>query len=135
MCCFPLKCWRKSIASSESRASWAKTRVRFPACWTVSAATAIAKVELHRHLEASFPRVHRTLTREVIGGASLLYRWKGRVRRDAESLLVIKTTVSKLKALERWVKARHPYEVPEFVALPVSSGSKEYLSWLHEQVR
>ena len=71
----------------------------------------------------------------ILPGAVSLYRWKGRVRRDAESLLVIKTTVSKLKTLERWVKARHPYEVAEFVALPVSSGSKEYLSWLDEQVR
>ena len=71
----------------------------------------------------------------VLPDAVSIYRWKGRVRRDAESLLVIKTTVSKLKALERWVKARHPYEVPEFVALPVSSGSKEYLAWLSEQVR
>jgi periplasmic divalent cation tolerance protein len=64
-----------------------------------------------------------------------IYRWKGRVRRDAESLLVIKTTVSKLKELERWIKTRHPYEVPEFVSLPVSSGSKEYLAWLSGQVK
>jgi periplasmic divalent cation tolerance protein len=71
----------------------------------------------------------------ILPDAVSIYRWKGRVRRDAESLLVIKTTVSKLKALERWVKARHPYEVPEFVSLPVASGSKEYLSWLASQVR
>jgi periplasmic divalent cation tolerance protein len=71
----------------------------------------------------------------VLPGALSIYRWKGSVRRGAESLLVIKTEVSKLKALERWVKARHPYEVPEFVALPVSSGSKEYLSWLADQIR
>jgi periplasmic divalent cation tolerance protein len=71
----------------------------------------------------------------ILPGAVSLYRWKGKVRRDEESLLVIKTTVSKLKALERWIKARHPYEVPEFAALPLSSGSKEYLSWLTEQVR
>src|ERR1700723_2676085 len=71
----------------------------------------------------------------ILPGAVSIYRWKGRVHRDAESLLIVKTTVSKLKALERWVKARHPYDVPEFVVLPVSSGSKGYLSWLAEQVR
>ena len=71
----------------------------------------------------------------IVPGAVSIYRWKGRVHRDTESLLVIKTKVSKLLALERWVKARHPYEVPEFVALPVSSGSKKYLSWLSEQIR
>jgi periplasmic divalent cation tolerance protein len=71
----------------------------------------------------------------ILPDAVSIYRWKGRVRRDAESLLVIKTTVSKLKALERWVLARHPYEVPEFAALPVASGSKKYFSWLADQVR
>jgi periplasmic divalent cation tolerance protein len=71
----------------------------------------------------------------ILPGAVSIYRWKGRVRRDAESILVIKTTVPKLRALERWVLARHPYEVPEFVALPVSSGSKKYFSWLTDQVR
>jgi periplasmic divalent cation tolerance protein len=71
----------------------------------------------------------------ILPDAVSIYRWKGRVHRDAESLLVIKTSSSKLEALERWVKARHPYEVPEFVVLPVSSGSKGYLAWLSEQVR
>ncbi len=66
----------------------------------------------------------------VIPGAVSIYRWKGRVHRDAESLLVIKTTVAKFRPLERWIKARHPYETPEFVSLPVAAGSKEYLSWL-----
>ena len=71
----------------------------------------------------------------ILPGAVSIYRWKNRVHRDEESILVVKTTVSRLKALERWVKARHPYEIAEFVCLPVSSGSKEYLSWLAEQAR
>lgn len=71
----------------------------------------------------------------VIPGAISIYRWKDRVHRDAENILVIKTTVAKFKPLERWIKARHPYETPEIVSLPVSGGSKEYLSWLSAQVR
>jgi len=63
------------------------------------------------------------------------YRWRGRVHRDAETLLVVKTTAAKLKALETWVKARHPYETPEFLVLDAAGGSKEYLSWLAEQVK
>jgi periplasmic divalent cation tolerance protein len=66
----------------------------------------------------------------ILPGAVSIYRWKGRLHRDAESLLVIKTTAKKLKALEKWVKDRHPYELPEFIALAVDSGSKEYLAWL-----
>ncbi len=64
-----------------------------------------------------------------------IYRWKGRVHRDAESLLVIKTTRARVKALERWIKARHPYETPEFVVLDASSGSREYLAWLEAQTK
>ena len=66
----------------------------------------------------------------ILPGAVSIYRWKGRIHRDAESLLVVKTTTKKIKALELWVKERHPYEVPEFLSLAVDSGSKEYLSWL-----
>jgi periplasmic divalent cation tolerance protein len=71
----------------------------------------------------------------VIPGAVSIYRWKGRVHRDAESLLVIKTTVAKFKPLERWIKAHHPYETPEVISLPVAAGSKAYLAWLSSSVR
>jgi periplasmic divalent cation tolerance protein len=71
----------------------------------------------------------------VVPGVVSIYRWKGRVHRDEESLLVIKTTVARFKALERWLKAHHPYETPEIVSLPVAGGSKEYLSWLSSSVK
>lgn len=64
-----------------------------------------------------------------------VYRWRGKVRKDAESLLVIKTVAARLKALEAWVKARHPYETPEFLVLPVAGGSREYLKWLLAEAR
>src|SRR3569832_1202215 len=64
-----------------------------------------------------------------------IYRCMGKVRRDGESLLVIKTTVARFKALERWLKAHHPYETPEIISLPVAAGAKEYLSWLSSAVR
>jgi periplasmic divalent cation tolerance protein len=69
----------------------------------------------------------------ILPGAVSIYRWKGRVHRDEESLLVVKTTSARLPALERWIKERHPYELPEFLVLPIEAGSKEYLSWLAEQ--
>lgn len=71
----------------------------------------------------------------VVPGVVSIYRWKGRVHRDEESLLVIKTTTARFKALERWIKAHHPYETPEIVSLPIAAGSKEYLSWLGSSVR
>ncbi len=71
----------------------------------------------------------------VVPKIASVYRWRGRVRRDDEALLLVKTTAPKLKALERWIKARHPYQTPEFLVLAAAGGSKEYLSWLTEQAR
>ena len=58
------------------------------------------------------------------------YRWKGKVERARELLLLIKTTAKKLGALEREVKRLHSYDEPEFVALPIVAGSESYLAWI-----
>ena len=58
------------------------------------------------------------------------YRWRGKVESSAEVLLVLKTTKSKLPALEKLVSAKHPYDTPEFLVLPLTAGSKKYLNWL-----
>lgn len=58
------------------------------------------------------------------------YRWEGRVERAGETLLVIKTEAARLDALTERVRALHPYEVPEVIALPIEAGSLDYLRWL-----
>jgi len=59
-----------------------------------------------------------------------VYRWKGALERADEWQLVIKTTSARVPALESRLKELHPYEVPEFVVLPVIAGSPAYLSFL-----
>src|SRR5579871_5419288 len=63
-----------------------------------------------------------------------VYRWKRKVETAREFLLVIKTTASRLEALEREVMRMHSYDVPEFVVLEIARGSKEYLRWLEDSV-
>ncbi len=63
------------------------------------------------------------------------YAWKGKARRDAEALLIVKTSARKLKSIERWIAANHPYEVPEVLALKVDAGAKGYLRWLAGELR
>ena len=58
------------------------------------------------------------------------YRWQGKIESGAEVLLILKTQKSRLAALEKLVLAKHPYDTPEFLVLPVSAGSKKYLDWL-----
>lgn len=59
-----------------------------------------------------------------------VYRWKGKVESAKELLLVIKTTTRRVKKLEEEVARMHSYDVPEFLVLPVDSGSEGYLEWL-----
>lgn len=58
------------------------------------------------------------------------YWWQGKIESGAEVLLMLKTPKSKLAALEKLVLAKHPYDTPEFLVLPVSAGSPRYLDWL-----
>lgn len=58
------------------------------------------------------------------------YWWRGKIASGAEVLLVLKTQKSNLTALEKLVLARHPYDTPEFLVLPLRAGSRKYLDWL-----
>src|SRR5271170_4467581 len=59
-----------------------------------------------------------------------LYTWQGKLETTSEHLLLIKTSLSKLKPLEKEVLRLHSYDTPEFIALPISHGSPAYLNWL-----
>ena len=63
------------------------------------------------------------------------YWWQGKIERGAEVLLLLKTTTARLARLEKLILARHPYDTPEFVVLPLSGGSKRYLDWLEANCR
>jgi periplasmic divalent cation tolerance protein len=87
--------------------------------------------------EATGARIARDLVESGLAacvsrlpGAHSTYRWKGRLQDEPEVLLIIKTLVTRFEALEMRLKSLHPYEVPEIIALPVVSGSSEYLAWL-----
>ncbi|HVF92392.1 MAG TPA: divalent-cation tolerance protein CutA [Blastocatellia bacterium] len=66
----------------------------------------------------------------IVGGIESIYRWEGKIARDREVLLIIKTTGERYDALERRVKELHSYTTPEVIAFSVERGSREYLDWL-----
>lgn len=59
-----------------------------------------------------------------------VYRWQGSIEQAEEVPLAIKTTAERYPALEAAVRARHPYELPEIVAVPLRSGLPAYLAWI-----
>ena len=63
-----------------------------------------------------------------------VFRWKGKVDRASETLLIMKTTSKRFASLTRAVCASHPYDVPEVIALPVTAGHQPYLEWIRQSV-
>ena len=66
----------------------------------------------------------------VMPGVTSVYGWEGRVETASEHLLLIKTEPAGYAALEAFIKDRHPYQVPEIIAIPVEQGSHDYLDWI-----
>jgi periplasmic divalent cation tolerance protein len=67
---------------------------------------------------------------QILPEMESVYRWEGKIERQAEILLLAKTTRSKFEELETEVRALHSYETPEIIALPIVAGSGPYLEWL-----
>ena len=65
---------------------------------------------------------------------SSIYRWKGKIEREKEYLVVLKSTRAAFAALDREVGRLHSYEVPEIIAIPVTVGSRKYLGWVGANV-
>ena len=63
------------------------------------------------------------------------YWWQDKIDSSAEVLIVFKTTLSNVRPLEKFVLQNHPYDTPEFIALPVASGTNRYLDWLAASVK
>jgi periplasmic divalent cation tolerance protein len=66
----------------------------------------------------------------VLGGVRSVFRWKGKVERAREAVLIMKTRQSRVAALTRRIKALHPYDVPCVVALPIVGGNDAFLDWV-----
>lgn len=62
-----------------------------------------------------------------------VYRWQGRVEQAAEIPLLIKTSREGYTAVEAAVRALHPYDVPELIAVPVEIGLAAYLDWVVQE--
>ena len=68
----------------------------------------------------------------ILSSMRSVYRWKDVVERSDERQLVIKTRTECLPALEAFLRSVHPYDVPEFLVIPIEAGSSDYLRWISE---
>ncbi len=66
----------------------------------------------------------------ILAPCRSVYRWKGTLQHDEEHPMLIKTTSERYAALEAAIRAGHPYELPEIIAVPIERGLQAYLDWV-----
>ena len=66
----------------------------------------------------------------ILAPCRSVYRWKGAVQHGEEHPLLIKTSAERYAALEAAIRAGHPYELPEIIAVPIERGLAAYLDWV-----
>ena len=71
----------------------------------------------------------------ILAPCRSVYRWKEAVQHDEEHPVLIKTTAERYPALESAIRAAHPYELPEIIAVPVERGLTAYLDWVAAETR
>lgn len=102
-----------------------ETLVVLCTCPNEETARRIAETLVQEHLAACVNRM---------AGVRSTYRWQDRIEDEPEVLLLVKTVRRRFEALELRLKALHPYDLPEIIALPVSAGSVQYLTWVATEV-
>lgn len=84
-------------------------------------ATALARALVEERLAACV---------NLLPGVHSIYRWEGAVESADEVLLLLKTRADRVDTLRRRVVSLHPYDLPEFVVVPVEGGLDRYLAWI-----
>src|SRR3989442_12372730 len=103
-----------------------QSRVVLVMCGTLRETRRIARRVISKRLAAC--------VNIILSPAESFYTWKGKLEKAREYLLGMKTTAKRLVELGKEVKRLHSYDVPEFIAWPITGGSAGYLSWLEECV-
>jgi len=71
----------------------------------------------------------------ILAPCRSVYRWKGAVQREEEHPVLIKTTAERYPALEAAIRAAHPYELPEIIAVPIERGLPAFLAWVDAETQ
>jgi len=71
----------------------------------------------------------------IMAECNSVYRWQGKIETASEVPLLIKTTRAAYPRLEATIRAHHPYELPEIIAVPVDAGFPGYLQWVAQETQ
>jgi periplasmic divalent cation tolerance protein len=92
--------------------------------------TTLPSADLARELADQLVRERIAACVSVLPDVHSTYRWQDTIETSAESLLLIKTTDDAYPELQTWLQNRHPYELPEIIAVAIADGLPAYLAWI-----
>jgi periplasmic divalent cation tolerance protein len=69
----------------------------------------------------------------ILAPCASVYRWQGEIQHDEEHPLLIKTVKGRYAELEASIRANHPYELPEIIAVGLDGGLPAYLQWVEAE--
>jgi len=93
----------------------------FTTCNSAEIASSIADALVGKELAACV---------NIVKGIESVYQWQGKIERDNEILLLIKTRQSLFATVQNAIQALHNYELPEIIAVPIDTGEENYLNWI-----
>ncbi len=91
--------------------------------------TTCQDLDAGRTLAQALVRAHLAVCVNIGPPSVSIYPWQGEVAETAEVVLTMKTSQANLTALKAFLETHHPYDVPEFVAVPIVDGLPAYLDW------
>lgn len=90
----------------------------------------VDSAELGDRIAAAIVEAREAACVNIISGVRSVYCWEGQLCRDAEVLLIIKSVAEKFEAVRVRLRQMHTYQVPEVIAIPLTTGDADYLKWL-----
>jgi periplasmic divalent cation tolerance protein len=99
-------------------------------CQTLLILTNLPDADSAQALATTLVRERLAACVNVLAPCRSVYRWQGAIENAQEVPLLIKTTVARYAELEAAIRAAHPYELPEIIAVPIAYGLPGYLSWV-----
>ena len=91
-------------------------------------------IKVARRLSRAALQARLIACANLLPGLESHYWWQGKLETSAEVLMILKTRRTKLAALEKLILAKHPYDTPEFLVMPLKAGNARYLRWLDDSV-
>jgi periplasmic divalent cation tolerance protein len=70
----------------------------------------------------------------ILPAGQSVYEWQGKVEKESEHVLLIKSRADRLEKIERTLLEHHPYELPELIAVPITEGLSPFLSWIDTEL-